>query len=173
MIKNINILTPFLEEPNREFNVRELARIINISPATSSKELKKLAKKGILKGRKERMLLLFKSNLDSEAYRDLKTYHTIKKLKETKLIEILNKFYLKPTIILFGSASQGLDTETSDIDLLVISEKTKLLETTKFEKKLKRNIHIIPTKNIKDLKNPHLINNILNGITIQGMVKWI
>ena len=28
-------------------------------------------------------------------------------------------------------------------------------------------------KNIKDLKNKELINNIINGIIIQGKIKWI
>ena len=173
MFKELNILKPFLEEPNREFNVREIARILKIAPATASKELKKFQKEGILKGRKERMLNLYKTDIENDSYKDLKVYCNIRKIKGSGLIESLNSFYLKPAIILFGSAASGLDTETSDIDLAVISEKTKEFPERKhFEKKLKRNLQLFITKDIKHLNNPHLINNILNGIVIQGSIKW-
>jgi len=174
MIKELNTFKPFFEEPTKEFGVREIARIIKISPATASKQLKDLAKRGILKGRKERIYNLYKANLESDNYKDLKIYYNIKNIKDSNLIEELNKFYLKPTIVLFGSASTGLDTETSDIDLVIISEKTKkFTNIEKYEKKLKRKLQFFVVKDIKDLKNKHLINNIINGITIQGKIKWI
>jgi predicted nucleotidyltransferase len=174
MFKEINILKIFFEEPAREFNVREVARILKIAPATASKELGRFAKANILNQRKERMFLLYKADLGSQDYRDLKVYYLLHKIREMGLIDALNNFYLKPAIILFGSAAAGMDTETSDIDLLVISEKvTEFDVKAKFEKKLKRKLQIIPVKNISDLKNEHLINNVLNGHKIQGNIKWI
>ncbi len=75
---------------------------------------------------------------------------------------------------MFGSCAYGMDTETSDYDLLIISEKTKEFPNIrKFEKNIKKKIQIFVVKNIKDLKNKHLVNNILNGIIIQGRIKWI
>ncbi|MCD6464408.1 nucleotidyltransferase domain-containing protein, partial [Candidatus Woesearchaeota archaeon] len=106
-------------------------------------------------------------------YRDIKVFYNIRKLKESGLLKELNKFYLKPTIVLFGSCASGMDTETSDFDLLIISEKTALLNVKKFERLIKRKIQLFIVKNIKDLKNKHLVNNIVNGITIQGKIKWI
>ncbi|MEA3430836.1 MAG: nucleotidyltransferase domain-containing protein [Nanoarchaeota archaeon] len=174
MFKEINTLKPFLEEPNKEFNVRELARLLNIAPATASKKLKYFTKNKILKQREERMLLLYKADLDSEFYKDLKIYYNIRKIKKSGLIEILNKFYLKPSITLFGSTATGLDTKTSDIDLFVETEqKSQIKELKTFEKKINRTLQILTASDIKKLKNPHLINNILNGITIQGTLKWI
>ncbi|MBW2981605.1 nucleotidyltransferase domain-containing protein [Candidatus Woesearchaeota archaeon] len=174
MFKKLNILRIFFEEPSREFNVRETARILKISPATASKELKDLVKKGLLKERKERILNLYKSNLENDFYKDLKIFYNIRKIKDSKLIEELNQYYLKPAIVLFGSASRGEDTETSDFDLLIISEgKKEFTEKDKFEKKINRKLQLFVVKKIKELKNEHLINNILNGITIQGKVKWI
>jgi predicted nucleotidyltransferase len=175
MFKKLNILKIFFEEPSREFNVREIARILKIAPATASKELKEeLVKQSILKERKQKIFNLYKANLESDFYRDLKIYYNLRKIKDSGLLEALNKFYLKPTIVLFGSAASGLDTETSDFDLLVISEKIKEFpESKKFEKKLNRKLQIFVVKNIKELKNKHLINNIVNGITLQGKIKWI
>ncbi len=174
MFKKLNILRLFLEEPSREFNIREVARLLSISPATASKELKELVKLGLLKERRERIFNFYKANLESDLYRDIKVFFNIRKLKESNLINELNKFYLKPTIVLFGSSAFGLDTETSDFDLLIISEKTReFTDLKKFEKKLNRRIHLFVVKDIRDIKNEHLINNILNGITIQGKIKWI
>lgn len=172
MFKELNTLKIFFEEPNREFNVREVARILKIAPATASKKLNYFKEKEVLNERKERFLKLYKSNLENELYKDLKIFYNIRKIKESKLIDALNKFYLKPTIVLFGSAISGLDTETSDFDLFIISEKTKELpELTKFEKIINRKLHILVFKDMKDLKNTNIINNILNGITLQGKIK--
>jgi predicted nucleotidyltransferase len=173
MFKELDSLKVFFEEPAREFNIREIARVLKISPATASKELKDFDKKGVLKRRTERIFELYSANLESEFYRDLKIFYNIRKIKDSGLIGEINKFYLKPAIILFGSCAYGLDTETSDLDILIISEKTKELPNSLlFEKKLNRKVQMFVVKNVKDLKNKHLINNVLNGIVLQGEVKW-
>lgn len=173
MFKELNTMKMFFEFPSREFNVREFARLLKKAPATASKELKGLNKKGLLKERKERGFKFFSAETDSDFYKDMKLFYTIRKIRESGLIERLNEFYLKPTIVLFGSASQGMDTETSDLDIVVISEKTKEFLLKEFERKLGREIQMFVVKNIKDLKNEHLINNVLNGRIIQGEIKWI
>jgi hypothetical protein len=173
MFKELSIMELFFESPSREFNVREAARLLKIAPATASKILKVLSRKGLLISRKYRRFNLYKSNLDSDFYRDLKVFWNTRRIKESGLIESLNLFYLKPTIILFGSASVGIDTETSDFDIVIISEKTKeFADREIFEKKLKRKLQLFAVRGLKDLRNEHLINNVLNGITLQGGIKW-
>ncbi|MCD6547731.1 MAG: nucleotidyltransferase domain-containing protein [Nanoarchaeota archaeon] len=173
MLENINIAKIFLTYPTREFNVREIARMSKVSPPTASKILNKLKRKGFLKVRKERIMKLYSANLESNLYRDTKVYFNIRTLRESGLISFLNTFYLKPTIVLFGSAARGMDTETSDFDLLIISERKEVAEIKKFEKKIKRSIQLFVVDKISSIKNKHLINNIVNGITIQGEIKWI
>lgn len=174
MFKELNTLKIFFEEPNREFNVREAARILKISPANASNQMKSFAKMGILKERRDRILNLYKADLEEDSYRDLKIFYNLRKIRDSGLLDALNKFYLKPTIVLFGSVVTGLDTETSDFDLLVISEKTDQFKDREiFEKKINRKLQIFVVNNVKNLKNLHLINNVLNGITIQGKLKWI
>ena len=173
MFKELNNLRLFFEFPSREYNVRDVARNLKIAPATASKELKILAKKGILKRRVYKNFNFYKANLDSDFYRDLKVFYTLRQIKESGLIESLNKLYLKPTIILFGSASVGMNNDTSDLDILIISENIQeFVDLKKFEKNLNTKIQLFIVKDIKDLKNRHLINNVLNGIVIQGEIKW-
>lgn len=173
MFKELNTLAIFLRSPNKEFNVREAARLLKIAPATASKELQKFAKQEILTEKKERGFNLYKANLESDLYRDIKVFYNLRSIKESGLIQALNSFYLKPAIVLFGSASQGLDVETSDFDMVIISEKTaKFSNLEKFEKKIGRRLQLFAVKNLKELKNEHLINNVANGIVIQGEIKW-
>ncbi len=174
MFKYLNILKLFFEEPDREFGVREAARLLKISPATTSKELKKLANEGLLKGRKERIFCFYRADQENDYYKDLKLFYNTRKIRDSGLIDALNRFYLKPTIVFFGSGAAGLDTKTSDFDLLVLSEKTKSFEDVEaFEKRLNRRIHMIVAGEVGDIKNEHLVNNILNGIVLQGRIKWI
>ena len=174
MFKELNILRTFFEFPSKEYNVRDIARILKIAPATASKELKQLAKKVILKRRVYKNFNFYQANLDNDLYRDLKIFYNIRRIKESGLLDALNIFYLKPTVILFGSASFGMNNETSDFDILVVSENTReFSDLKKYDKILNNKIQLFIVKNIKDLKNKHLINNVLNGIVIQGHIKWI
>ncbi len=173
MFQEINNLKPFLESPLRDLGVREYARATKISPATASRILKEYAKKGILKEKKERTFILYKANGENELYRDIKIFYNLRKIKDSGLLESLNQFYLKPTIIFFGSGAKGEDLEESDFDLVIISEKTKEFPEEKiFEKKINRRLQLFKVKNLKELKNEHLINNVLSGITIQGQIQW-
>lgn len=173
MFKELNTLKLFFENPSKDYNVREVAKLLKITPATASKQLKLLAKKEILKYQKERTSDIYQSNIESAKYRDLKIYYNITKIRNSGLIEELNKFYFMPTLILFGSTATGYDIETSDIDLIIISEKIREFEKQKvFEKKIGKTIQIFIVNNLKELRNQHLINNVLSGIVLQGEIKW-
>lgn len=174
MFKELNTLKLFFENPSKKYNVREVARILGINPSTASNYLKDLEKKKILKYEKDKLYDFYQANIDSLEYRDLKLYYSIRKIRDSGLIEELNKFYLKPTIILFGSVSTGYDVEDSDIDLVVLSEKKNVFKKKKnYEILLKRELQIFLINDLKDLKNEHLINSVLNGIVLQGEIKWI
>jgi predicted nucleotidyltransferase len=173
MLKELNMLKPFFESPNSEFNVRQIARILKIAPATASKELKALTSSKVLLENKERGFNLYRARLEDDSYKDLKVFYNIKKMKGSGVIEEINKFYLKPTIILYGSFSKGTYVEQSDIDLVVVSENEKQFTKLKeFEKKLGREIQLFVVKDLKDLKNKFLIANVLNGIVLQGEIRW-
>jgi predicted nucleotidyltransferase len=174
MFNEIDELKIFFEEPSRQFNVREVARILKINPATASKKLKDFTKKGLLKYQKERIYDLYQADIDNVNYRDLKVYYNLLKIRFSNFIEDINRFYLMPTIIFFGSASNGYDTEESDFDFVIVSEIKKEYDKKKeFEKIFNRKLQIFPVKNLKELKNEHLINSVLNGIVLQGEIKWI
>lgn len=167
------VLEPFLREPGREFGVRELARELEISPTTASTHLRACAKAGVLKERQKSNLKLYRRNIDSDFYRDLKVFHTVRTLKDSGLIDALNDFYPSPTIILFGSSSKGYDVFGSDVDLAVISENTEEFpKQSEYERKLGKELHIFAVKTLKGLRNEHLVSNVIDGITLQGGKTW-
>ena len=163
----------FIENPEKEYHLRELARILKKSPATISKEVRLLISENFLIFKSERNHSLYKSNTESEGYRQDKIFFNLNNLRKSKLIEFLKKEYNYPeAIILFGSYRKGENNSNSDIDLAVISPIKNEINIKNFEKKLKHNIQlfVFSKKDVSDLKekNKELLNNILNGIVIYG-----
>mgnify|MGYP001562408188 CR=1 FL=1 len=67
-----DILEFFIREPEREFHVRNLAKLTKKSPTTISKYLFKFKKDGLLSLKKRFNHLLFKANTESKKFVDLK-----------------------------------------------------------------------------------------------------
>jgi len=168
-----NIIKYFIEDPNTEFHIRELAKLSKKSPTTISKYLNDLKKRGILRSRRERNHLLFRSNTDNPAFRDEKLFYNIKKIREAGLVEYLNEEFNHPeAIVLFGSFRKAENTPLSDIDILIITSSKNRPNIEKFEKKLGHKIQIFlhsrKDVNRMKIKNRELLNNFLNGIVLDG-----
>jgi len=167
------ILEIFIKEPEREFHVREIAKLLKKSPTTISKYLKTYESKKFLTLNKRLNHLLFKANLDSQKFKQLKLNYNLNTLQDSKLINYLIEEFNHPeAIILFGSFSKAEDNKNSDIDLLIISSKKQEPNIEKFEKKLNHKIQLFihsktELEKIKK-KNKELFNNWINGIVIYG-----
>ena len=91
--------------------------------------------------------------------------------KHHLLIKYLIEEYSNPIIILFGSYYKGEDIENSDIDLYIETSTKQKFELKKYEKILKRKIQIFNFKNIREVKNNFLANNIINGLTLNNFIE--
>jgi len=175
MFKEINTLQIFFEEPEREFHLREIARIFKKNPVTIKKRLDESIKKDILSLRKVGKFYFYSSNTMNEKYRDLKRQYNKEKLDDSGVIDYLKEKFNLPTIVLFGSFDRGENNKNSDIDLCVITESKKEINLDKYEKILKRKIqlHIFNDKVFKNLrlKNKELFENIINGYKIHGFLE--
>lgn len=161
----------FIEAPEREFYVREIARIMKKSPTTISKYLKKYEKDNILKSEKKFNHLVFKAN-DSEEFRQIKLSYNLKIIKSSGLVDFLVQEYEPETIILFGSFAKAENNKRSDIDLLLVTGRKKEINLEKFEEGLGHKIQLFvhskaEIEKIKE-KNPELLNNWINGIKLYG-----
>jgi len=176
METKITIMRSFFEDPDREFQIRELSRLIKINHITVRKYLNKFVNEGLLIKTKFGHSSFYRAHL-SRDYINLKIYYNLNKIWSSGLIEeLLSKFEI-PTITLFGSYAQADDRKNSDIDLCIISNVKRELDLKKYEKKLKGNIslHIFNKKEWDNTKkkNPNLINSICNGIVLSGELEVI
>ncbi len=171
-IKN-KILGFFIEEPGREFHVRQLSKLLKKSPTTISKYLKEFEKKGFLRSESKLNHLLFKACTENKKFKKLKLNYNFDILENSGLIDhIIKKFNHPEAIVLFGSFAKAENILKSDIDLLIISPSKKELKLEKFEKKLRHKIQLFvhskeEIKKMKD-KNKELLNSWINGIVLYG-----
>ncbi len=171
MERKITILKPFFENPNRKFGIRELSRILKINHTTVRQYLNRLVKEKFLSLKKERRYSFYKLFLNKKTL-NLKLYYNLEKIRESNIVEDLEKSYDFPVVVLFGSYAFAMDDMTSDVDICLISNIKKDFSTEKYEKKLNRKvtIHKFDKQSWKKTKklNPNLINSICNGIVLSG-----
>ena len=166
------ILELFIENPEKEFHVRELARNLKLSPTTISNKLKRYTKERILFSDRKLNHLFFKANSENPRYRLIKLHHNLLTIENSGLINYLEEQFHPNAIGLFGSFAKAENIPSSDIDLFVISSSKNELNLQKFEKYLKHKIQlfIFSKEEIQRMqdKNKELLNNLINGIIIRG-----
>lgn len=165
MLNIINNLKPFFEDCYRRISVREYAKIMKISPPTSSSLLNKYSDEGLLIMEKNRNYLFFHTNNKSKEFIDLSRIYWNYRLE--RLLNYLERNLMSPTIILFGSLSKAEAKSNSDFDLIIFANK-KEINIRNFEENLKRKIQLFWFNSFKDIKNKELANNILNGYILKG-----
>jgi len=165
------IMSEFFEDPDKEFYIRELSRILKINHTTIRQYLNKLVMEELLTLKKNRIYSAYKVII-SRKYLNLKLFYNIEKIRKSKIIESIQESYDFPVIILFGSYAKATDTKNSDIDICIISEIKKEFDTKKYKKLLNKEveIHHFTKANINTMikKNPEFINSLCNGIVLSG-----
>jgi predicted nucleotidyltransferase len=166
-----DILKMLVEEPQKEFYIRELSRMLKKSPTTISKYVKELEKDKLLVSYSKLGHLIFKAS-GNEKFRNKKISYNINLIEESGLIEFLKEEYSPEAIILFGSFAKGENSKNSDIDLLVVSPYKKEANLNKFRPKLGQEIQLFihSKKELDSMKksNKELLNNLINGIKLYG-----
>ena len=165
----ITILGVFFENPAGKYSIRQLSRLLNINHTTVRQHLGRLVKEGFLSVKKEGVYSFFQLVLSKKAL-NLKLYYNLEKIRTSGLVEDIEKQYDMPVVVLFGSFSSGMDDNTSDVDICIISNIDKGFSAEKYEKSLNRKVSIhkftkLSWNKAKKL-NPELVNSICNGITL-------
>jgi predicted nucleotidyltransferase len=152
----------FFAEPTKTHFIQEISKKINLAPTSVKNHIQTLVKEGFIKKIKAEIFAGYKSIRENPEFIFHKKISNLIFLHSSGIIEYLKEQYPK-SIILFGSYNQGEDIETSDIDLFIESKKFKF-NIEKFEKYLKRNIHII----FKEEAGNNLIQSINQGVILYG-----
>lgn len=156
--------------PTAKLRVRELGRVLKIPLPSVIRHCKELEKEDILFLAKVGNVSFYTASR-SEPYLLEKKLYNIKVLYQSGLIRYLKQELSNPAIVLFGSFGRGEDTEDSDIDLYLETPSQKSVTLDQFKKVLHREIQVFRQKRLKNMKNPHLANNVINGIPLNGQIE--
>lgn len=121
----LQIAALFTNDFSREYYIREVNTLLNISPRTAQLILEDLEDKGVLESKTRGKIKTFKLNPChfTEKYLVLvEQYKAIAFLEKRLLIkEIIEKItpHIKGIGIIFGSYVKGLEKESSDLDIFI------------------------------------------------------
>ena len=121
----LQVLSLFTNDFNREYYIREVEKLLKISPRTAQLILEDLEDKGIIESKTKGKIKTFKLNSSKFTQRYLafvEQYKAIAFLEKKLLIkEIIEKIipHIKGIGIIFGSYVKGLEKEGSDLDIFI------------------------------------------------------
>lgn len=141
----VSILEELLLNPGNEYHIRELARIVDATPTYVQKELKNLESLGLLDSRKKGNMVLYKLRTKSPISEDLKRIFLKTESIGQVIMKELDIGKIKFAFV-FGSFAKGVETSTSDIDVLIIGdvhENDALRSISKAERRIGREINFI------------------------------
>ncbi|MBI4145687.1 nucleotidyltransferase domain-containing protein [Candidatus Woesearchaeota archaeon] len=157
----------FFDDPEGSYHVREIARRTGIHPNTTLRDVKTLAKEGLLLVRRTKAVLEARANPQSERFSTLKRLRNLGRLQDSGLVEFLHKEYSAPeAIILFGSYSRGEDTKRSDIDIAIVTKRKIAHSLPRFERALGRRIQLHEIE--LDRVSKEFLTSLANGIVLRG-----
>jgi len=140
------ILGHLLMHPNSKFHIKQMGRILGISPATVSSTLKDLEQYDLVDKEVVAQAHLYYLNLENPAVTSLKEFYGLMLVSSEKPeAAFLDADPDMLSLALYGSYAKGNYDDMSDIDLLVISnsDKSKYLAVVKdLEERLKRTVSI-------------------------------
>lgn len=121
-----------------EYHTRELVRQLKIGLGSASRYLSILEKQELITKEEKGKLSIYRANMENPLLKELKVVFTLMEIDE--MIKDIRK--VSSQIILFGSCFEGEDSEKSDIDLFILSDKAKQVNKTieQYQNKTKRKI---------------------------------
>lgn len=128
-----------------EFHANDIARKTGLAPSTIAKEMPVIQNIGLALRRTQGNLVFYKINNQSVIYNELKRIF----LKFEMLDEIISRDLPKEKIkyaLIYGSFAKGTESQSSDIDLLVIgdvNEDALLRSISKTERTIGREINYL------------------------------
>lgn len=161
----------FFTYPNKKLRIREIQRQAQLPITSVIRYTKELTQENILEKITIGKTVFYTANKTSKEYKRQKTLYNIQQLHTTGLLDTLIQKTHNSPIRLFGSYAHAEDTEESDIDIYIQTPEKITLNLQPYEKKLFREIQIFSEKNITELKNKQLANNIINGIPLNGYIE--
>ncbi|MBI2103046.1 nucleotidyltransferase domain-containing protein [Candidatus Woesearchaeota archaeon] len=127
----LQIISLFTNGFDREYYIREVEKLLKISPRTAQLILEDLEKKGIIESKVKGKIKSYKLNINEVSNRYLtlvEQYKSIAFMEKHLLVkEVITKIsqVINGIGIIFGSYAKGIAHEESDLDILVVGDYDK------------------------------------------------
>jgi predicted nucleotidyltransferase len=170
--QGINVLQFFLEHPETDIHIKELARRLDVSPATSKRFCNLFASKNIILSEQKGNAIFFRLNESDSYVKLLKKTYAITRIREHWTPVTIEEV---KTIAVYGSQVSGEYKSQSDIDMLILTrqkrEYPKILRT--FQEKIEKEVNItvmtyIQWQQLKREEDPFATEVLENHHIIQG-----
>lgn len=123
---NWKVLIHFLKNPTKQFYIKELSRILRISPRSALEAMRMFGKEGILIKEEVGQTHLYRLNNEMPLVKSLKRMYILFRLRESKFVEkIIDIDENMISLVLYGSYSSGDYDDRSDLDFIAITQKDK------------------------------------------------
>jgi predicted nucleotidyltransferase len=135
------VLEFFLLNPRTETHLSGLAKTLKLSKSVAKNHCDALAKEGILERMAKANLVLFQLNEGGALVRELKRIYAIKYLQKNGVERIAP---MATTIAVYGSYASGDFDEQSDLDVLVLGQKSIVdeVQLSLFRKRIKMELQL-------------------------------
>ena len=161
----------FFVNPNARMRVRGIEKKLKLPLPSVIRYCKELDKEEILTTIKTGNVVFYTADKTSQKYLLQKKFYNIQSLYDSGLIDFIKIELNNSPVIVFGSYSKGEDDENSDIDLYIETPSGKHISLVEYEKRLSRKIQVFRHKNLQEIKNINLANNIINGVILNGYIE--
>ena len=168
---SLQVLALFTNDFSREYYIREVEKLLKISPRTAQLVLEDLENRGIIESKMKGKIKAFKLNPREFTERYLvfaEQYKAIAFLEKKLLIkEIIEKItpHIKGIGIIFGSYAKGLEKDGSDLDIFVAGNcNTGGIKTVSKNFGMEISVKCYPTKTFdKNMAKDILIKEVLKN----------
>lgn len=120
----VHVLGFLLLNQTGEFYLNELARRAGLAPSTVLRELNRVESLGIIAKTKKGTAVFYRINRDCIIHEELRRIFLKFELADKIIARELVQYDIRYALI-YGSFAKGTETESSDIDLLVIGQVSK------------------------------------------------
>ena len=92
-VTQLKVLSHFFNNPNEEFYLSELARLLKISPMTVKRALDDLVDDNLIIRQEKKIQILYQANMESQAFKFAKISYNLAWLEENEIVEYLQQHY--------------------------------------------------------------------------------
>jgi predicted nucleotidyltransferase len=129
-VTQLRVLGHFFDESDGEFYLRELGRLLDMSPMTVKRALDLLVGDGLVIREERKDRIMYRANVESQSFRFAKVTYNLAWLEEKGIVKWLAENVPGlSSAVLYGSFAKGENDRYSDLDLLLISEVKRMAYT--------------------------------------------